>query len=514
MFNIELRTEISHILDDLGDTLDVPPGKYEEAREHYDAVGDWLDAPGSPLKPYRPEIYPQGSFALGTVVLPVGEEDYDVDTVCRLNTPPEAITQRQLKAMVGDRLKQHKEYAGMIEPMEGGRRCWTLRYAEGTRFHLDILPAVPDIHNTGVDAGVPVGISQHAIRITDKTTWDYEHGWPKSNPRGYAAWFMERMRIVLIQSKRARAHKITASVESIQDYEVRTPLQRAIQLLKRHRDIRCMGDEDKPISIIITTLSAQVYQNETTLLDTLVAIIPKIREALNSQKRGGVWWVANPVNPKENFADKWKESTRKADAFFDWLGALEAEFKGLLTETGFTGIGEYLTESYGAREATKAMTRYANRKQQAGLIRLGGSAHQLPASVRELSSFDVPQRCHAPWSLPPPGGATITAKWRKAGAWKPVDGSKSQVVRGSSIQFQAYSPVQQPYDVFWQVVNTGKDARVSLNLRGEIFASHDPDRPLEHHDGTSYRGRHWIECFIVQRGVCVARSGEFVVNIV
>ena len=28
-----------------------------------------------------------------------------------------------------------------------------------------------------------------------------------------------------------------------------------------------------------------------------------------------------------------------------------------------------------------------------------------------------------------------------------------------------------------------------------------------------YRGKHWIECFIVKNNICVARSYEFMVNI-
>lgn len=31
---------------------------------------------------------------------------------------------------------------------------------------------------------------------------------------------------------------------------------------------------------------------------------------------------------------------------------------------------------------------------------------------------------------------------------------------------------------------------------------------------TKYTGTHWVECFVVKENVCVARSGEFVVNIV
>jgi len=36
---------------------------------------------------------------------------------------------------------------------------------------------------------------------------------------------------------------------------------------------------------------------------------------------------------------------------------------------------------------------------------------------------------------------------------------------------------------------------------------------LERRESTLYKGMHWIECFIIKNGKCVARSSEFVVNI-
>lgn len=515
--DVERRRDVIQILSDLVETLDVPPSKYEEAKGHYEDVGAWLDADDSPLKRYRPAIYPQGSFALGTVVRPVGEDDYDVDTVCRLSAPPPDITQQRLKAMVGHRLKQHGKYAKMIDPADGGRRCWTLRYEEGSQFHLDILPAMPDDPSIFIRKGIPNAIAQLAILITDNMTWDYEVDWPKSNPAGYVLWFKEQMRFALNESKKAYAQRVQASVTSIQDYQVRTPLQQAIQLLKRHRDICCMGDDDRPISIIITTLAAQVYQNETTLVAALTAIVPQMREALYRQKRADEWWVANPVNPDENFADKWKETPHKAEVFLGWLDAVEAEFKALLSESDFARVSEYLTEAFGAREASETMTRYAKRKQQNGLMRLGiasSTSIALPESVRELSSFEVTHRLPLKWFTSPIGTVKIEARWRKSGNWRSLASTKSQVITGSEIEFRASTTVQPPYEVFWQVVNTGKAARASGDLRGDYFRSLDPANPLAHHEGTSYRGRHWIECFIVRNGVCVARSGEFIINIV
>src|SRR5882724_9508616 len=65
------RIQQASLLDVLARDLDIPPGKYREAVSRYEAVGRWLDAPDSPLHSFSPQIYPQGSFRLGTVVRPV-----------------------------------------------------------------------------------------------------------------------------------------------------------------------------------------------------------------------------------------------------------------------------------------------------------------------------------------------------------------------------------------------------------------------------------------------------------
>lgn len=59
---------------------------------------------------------------------------------------------------------------------------------------------------------------------------------------------------------------LAESVRAVPKYQSnKTPLQRAVQILKRHRDIMFAGDEDKPVSIIITTLAAKAYQEKVRL---------------------------------------------------------------------------------------------------------------------------------------------------------------------------------------------------------------------------------------------------------
>ena len=385
------RKRLNRILIDLAAELDVPPSKYREATEHYKAVGAWLDADDSELARYQPSIYPQGSFALGTAVKPLGDEEYDVDTVCLLQLTSDQVTQTQLKDLVGDRLKHpQSRYKHMVDPRDGGRRCWTIRYADKSKFHLDVLPAIPDSHFWLLALGVPEEWAETAICLTDRTTWSDPYSeWPRSNPKGYIAWFKDRMRVSLEKAKRFRAMEIRAQVEEIEDFDVRTPLQRLIQILKRHRDVRYNGDEDKPISIIITTLAAQAYNNEADLAEAVLDVVPRMRAYI--EKRDGAWWVPNPVNPEENFADKWTENPRKAWLFFEWLDEIEQEYKELLTDQGFAKIGDYLRRGFGQRDAETVIQKQS--------LAVAAPAVLVPRKTDQPTTpkIEIPSRPSKPW---------------------------------------------------------------------------------------------------------------------
>jgi hypothetical protein len=349
------------VLEEIADALDIPPSKFEEAKRRYEAIGDWLDRDESSLAACDPAISPQGSFLLGTVTRPLTEaEEYDVDLVCLLKASKTDFTQKSLKEAVGREVALYARAQNMKNPPEEGRRCWTLHYADGAQFHMDILPALPDAqryqvvlkeHGYGALADDPALTSQ-AIAITDRTLPQYAlvtEDWPQSNPTDYAAWFRGRMAIRLTERKMAFAkrERIRASVDEIPDYKVKTPLQRAIQLLKRHRDCMFADDgEHKPISIIITTLAAQAYNEEATISEALQSILTGM--AAYIEYRGGEAWVANPVNPAENFADKWAEEPVKRESFERWLEQARRDFALYLRASRFDAVPDELKEHLGA----------------------------------------------------------------------------------------------------------------------------------------------------------------------
>ena len=376
----ELRKQFAKFLQYLAEALDISETRYKQAEERYQAVGKWLGRDESILAPYHPEIYPQGSFRLGTVIKPISDaEEYDIDLVCEIKLEKEKVRQKRLKEAVGQEILGYTQANNMKSRPEEGRRCWTLHYADGAQFHLDILPALPDGNSFKLlleSKGFSNDWSGLAIAITDNTLPNYDFldpNWPQSNPRGYAEWFRERMKTQFEAQRKFLAESIQAKIEDVPEYRVRTPLQRAIQILKRHRDIIFAKDQDnKPISIIISTLAAHAYRNEGNLVEALINIVHGM--PLYIQKIGDVSWVANPVNPIENFADKWREHPQRERNFRLWLQQVQNDLNKALLSKDIQAISELLKPSLGERVVNEALQKFPKSHIARSPIVLAGSA--------------------------------------------------------------------------------------------------------------------------------------------
>jgi hypothetical protein len=333
----ERKQRLSQILAIVAESLDIPDSKYREAVSHYEAVGKWLDANDSALHVFRPEVYPQGSFSLGTMVKPINDGDeYDIDLVCQLGIDKNNVTKNELKNMVGARLRRHATYKEMLTE---GKRCWTLDYAN--EFHMDILPGIPDLEKL-----------DDAILITDRKLRE----WQPSNPKGYVRWFRGQMRVIFEQRRSMLAERLQANVEEVPEYRVRTPLQRSVQILKRHRDIHFANRDDKPISIIVTTLAARSYGNEADLYDALASIVTAMTADEYLRHPSGYYYIPNPTNLEENFAEKWNEDDRLPQAFLAWLTQLRTDLGDWIEFGEIPKLGERLERAFGAGAAENALS--------------------------------------------------------------------------------------------------------------------------------------------------------------
>lgn len=508
---------INDILEQTCAALDIPRTKAEEAKSRYESVGTWLQRDASELRNYDPKVYPQGSFELGTVIKPMTDADeYDIDIVCALDHTPSVWAQRDLKYHVGKEVKEYANAQSFSEPPEEGKRCWTLNYANQARFHLDVLPAKPDAQ--GMRAMLEsrnysdVDQTEHAISITDQTHHDYETPfgkWPKSNPKGYANWFREQMKTAYENRRMVIAEARKADVEDISDYDIKTPLQQTIQLLKRHRDKMFLDNgngDDKPISVIITTLAAEAYNNENTVEQALRSILNHMQNHIH--RSGSTYVIRNPVNPAENFADKWPDHPERQDAFFEWLEKARQDFGQVLDAQDFAAQVAALEALLGQRVVTEAQVR---RDYQSG-----GNLERILESVNPKNIFKVPHAEKPPFQVATQSGAevVIKAKVGKTTPTTPLSNGGPAVPKYHKIDFEADLRNIPDYDIIkWQTVNTGVYAALKKDLRGEIASGTTIGTGRRHQERTAYTGSHWVRCYVMKDRVCIAKSAPFVVNI-
>ena len=240
-----------------------------------------------------------------------------------------------MKKDVGYVLQNSDEYQPCLD--KEGRRCWTLNF---TGFHIDCLPCVP--------------FASYDDKISLTHTEDFEnYEWKRSNPKEFGEWFKQRQAVIYkkimpVQKQRIYEsnQRVYDSIDAVPDRCVKTPLQKAIQILKRHRDVyfaNKTNEKYKPISMVITVLSAELYEQESDsyfALKNIVEEMGKYEEVFKSSIHrssakneelikfdGNKWKISNPVAQEENFAERWHEDNHaRAKAFFEWVRDLKHNF--------------------------------------------------------------------------------------------------------------------------------------------------------------------------------------------
>lgn len=350
------------VLDNMVKLLELPDSAYDKARKRYEDLGEWFDRDESAVSGNNPHIFPQGSFRLGTAIRPLDEsEKYDLDLACKLRDgiTKDSHTQETLKKLIGIELEAYRKARGIKNELEPKHRCWRLEYQDDLSFHMDIVPCIPadekrrkaileSIRKTGLDEYVAGSASQTTISITDDRHEGYKHicdDWNISNPEGYAKWFEYRM-----NPQQTRILLEKAQVDDVPLFKKKTPLQRVIQILKRHRDNWSKDKPDsKPISIIITTLAARAYNGETDIVAALGNVLEKMGGLVSPSRPR----VPNPVDPEEDFADRWYRQDclhlRLEKNFNDWLLQARTDFQHITSTTDTEFLCEHIEEKFSLR---------------------------------------------------------------------------------------------------------------------------------------------------------------------
>lgn len=379
--------------------LDIPDSYYDKAVGRYQSLGEWFERPESTIRGFAPKVSPQGSFRLGTVIRPLAQnEEYDIDLVCQLPLLDKAsISQRALKHLVGNEVKSYAVANGIKAPVKEGKRAWRLDYADEVSFHIDILASIPEDGATIkriVATGVAEELAANAIALTCTTDPNYDYisnNWPTSNPIGYGTWFEGRMAAVAkARREQLFAKGLYASIDDVPTYRLKTPLQRSIQLLKRHRDIMFQDAQDlKPISMLITTLAAQAYAGDSDLYTSLSGILDKMPHLVRRQSPR----VPNPTNLGEDFANKWSEDSRLEENFKAWHDQATRDVRSILSEPSPRRLGHLYEKGFSVRMNAKTLEEMTGTASSSAL----GVATSAGIVTVPRSPIRIPRSSPAPW---------------------------------------------------------------------------------------------------------------------
>jgi hypothetical protein len=321
-FTESFEAQLDDLLVRICTGLQLDETRFRLAETSYHAVGDLLESHRLVAR-LKPRIYPQGSMVLDTTVKPLGREEYDLDFVCEFVCGTEFFPHPdEALYLVETALRSSGDYARMVERMN---RCIRLNYARN--FHMDILPACRDSQNGNT-----------CILVPDRKLGE----WVPSNPLGYASWFNERSRQVLIRTLLEKA----APLPIPQTAERKPPLKLCVQLWKRRRDIRHIDDPDSsPISVVLTTLSGVFYRGEQSIATAMDSILQSTLEAVKSGRPRIV--VLNPSNRLEDLSERWDSNARGYREFADGVAEFHEQWRTLQQARGIDKVAKSLEYLFG-----------------------------------------------------------------------------------------------------------------------------------------------------------------------
>jgi hypothetical protein len=360
--------QLDDLLHRIGGKLQITKTQYTEAETHYTAVSDWLAEDEALFDGADIQIYPQGSLRLGTTVKPLADQEFDLDLVCEVNQlwHPGRNPIETLNA-IEHRLRDHKTYAPMVQRMN---RCIRLNYSN--EFHMDILPAYPTAENG-------------ALKVPDREL----KGWKDSNPKGFADWFEnECAQVTIVFDKAAEVEPLPIPEAA----ERKPPLKRAVQLMKRYRDVY-FADNPKmaPISIVLSTLAARNYGGQASVTSAMSYTLNGILDEIQNSKGSRVY-VHNPSNRREDLSERWDTHPERYQAFVQFIGDFRDHWVSAVQTRGLPNLSAELNSMFGedvTSAAVKNQVAFVEKARRNGRLGVINETGRLSFSVGAAATTTV-----------------------------------------------------------------------------------------------------------------------------
>jgi hypothetical protein len=435
----------SHFEEFLTGTVNLNQSRIDILDARLQAVESFLNGHETFSELIAEDLIPQGSYAHKTIIKPVAGHDFDVDVLVPTHTR-EDFEPSDYIAELYSALRSSGTYHDMTSRRT---RCVTIQYAK--EFHIDLVPYLERDGNHWI-------VNRH-----DNT---YE----LSNPERFNEWLDERNRDadlhlvpVIRLLKYLRDFKQTFSCKSI----ILTTL-----LGNQVHGAYILGDpsyySDVPSALMHVLTDLDVYLQATPLLPVIL----------------------DPGGTGDDFAQRWDQ-----DQYTNF-------------RTRVHRYCEKVTEAYEESDEAASLAQWQDlfgtgfRAPPATTITLSESKAASASSEQFLDrDYGIQTRLTGE-------KLRIVGRLNKSKGFREyaLAQAGNRAPKGRSITFRIiHCDVAPPYQVYWKVQNRGEEAANVGQLRGEIRRDEGQQRKIE---STRYHGSHFVECFIVKDGVCVASDRQ------
>jgi hypothetical protein len=393
----------------------------------------------------------QGSYAHKTIIRPVQEHhEFDADLLLHLKEcsgwQPKDYVEELYRSFRGSNI-----YRDMVSRRS---RCVVVNYAGD--FHVDVVPYM----------------ERHGKKyITNRNEDRFE----ATDPEAYNAWLDE-------QNRTAERH-----------------LVKVIRLIKYLRDYK--GTFSVKSVILNTLLGNQVIDASLLTGDSGYQDVPTTLRTVMNRLSGYV--DAQPTLPSimdpggsgDNLSDRWSQEGYAN--FRRWMIHYAQKIDKAYLEPDKDASLKLWQQIFGdGFQAPKPKAAATLSQKSAAEI------HTYQDTEQHLEDLDIPTQLVARYSvrlsgrvLPKPGFRVYDLATR---------GSK--VSPGRTIRFTVEKcTVPPPYTIYWKVKNGGDEAKTRNCVRGQIMEGNKVWRIEE---STSFRGAHYVECYVIKDRVCVAKDRQ------
>jgi hypothetical protein len=442
-----------HLKTFLENTVNINQTRVDTLTARVEAVKTFLKA-SEVFKDFYVNFVPQGSYAHKTIIKPSSKKpEFDADVLLYLKPNDEWEPKDYIEELYAT-FRASGTYRDKVKRQS---RCVMLDFAG--EFSLDVVPCI---------LRRPLLIFEEE-NVVNRLTNEEE----PTKPRHYTKWFLDKDKTIGNQQ-----------------------VVKVVRLAKYLRDIKQTFSVK---SILLTTLMGmQIDDFDDDNVDKEFCDLPtSLKTMFNRlndwlQARPEMPTVTNPVLDEEDFNRHWNQ-----DKYENFRNQWDK----------YTG---WINDAYDEEDKDESILMWR---------KVFGDCYAKDvvvdkASILVDSIVPVPAYCERPpWTVMnffKPEIKITAHKNQQSPAMYDLSKYTGALNKGLHIRMEYLGQLGQGYDLCWQVVNTGKEAELSDDLRGKIFRGQ-----FVRWENTKYRGTHWVECFIVDRKkqICTGRSGRVFVNV-